>query len=386
MSQVSTNQAIEQAIPKRIQAALLRIRSDHPFFGVLALFADFRVSDTVATAATDGKVLWFNPTFVDAQDQPRLCGLVVHELLHAALQHVPRRRERVPLTWNVAADIVVNGMIRKETVYALPEGSVEAPNLAHLSVDEIYEQLRAKKKRVGKIQMLDLMPSAQDGDAIEQELTDSVQRHWRAALQQAGAVAHRMNKGFGKHGLDGVREFDGAAGSILGWREILWQFMVATPYDFGGFDRRFIQRKLYLEAVVGETVDVAIAIDTSGSIGGAELAAFMGEIQGILDAYPQIRGQLFFADAALYGPHEFGLHVPIPAAKGGGGTSFVPFFDWVRREERAGASAFCIYFTDGYGSFPNTPPEFAVLWVVAPGGLDSAAFPFGEVARMACMS
>ena len=44
-------------IPKRLQGALLRIRSDHPFFGTLALFAEFRVSDDVPTAATDGKRL-----------------------------------------------------------------------------------------------------------------------------------------------------------------------------------------------------------------------------------------------------------------------------------------------------------------------------------------
>lgn len=46
-------------IPKRLQGAVLRIRGDHPFFGTLALFAEFRVSDDVDTAATNGRVLWF---------------------------------------------------------------------------------------------------------------------------------------------------------------------------------------------------------------------------------------------------------------------------------------------------------------------------------------
>ena len=41
-------------IPKRLQAALMRIRGDHPFFGTLALFAEFRVTDGIDTAATDG--------------------------------------------------------------------------------------------------------------------------------------------------------------------------------------------------------------------------------------------------------------------------------------------------------------------------------------------
>ena len=389
---------VSQDIPKRLQGALLRIRGDHPFFGTLALFADFRVTDDVATAATDGKVLWFNPAFVEQQDPSSLCGLVAHELLHAALQHGLRRREREPERWNIAADIVVNGMVRQDTTYKLPQGGVEDAKLAHLSVEEIYEQLITGKTPLPKITLLDLLPMAGgvdgDGDgpgsdpdsdtggSLRAAQAEALQRHWRAALQQAGAVARRMNKGFGRGGVDGLREFDSALQPSLSWREILWQFMVSTPFDFGGFDRRFIHRKLYLEDVVGESVQVAICIDTSGSIGNNELGAFMGEIQGILDAYPQIQGTLFYADADLYGPHDFSADAPMPPPRGGGGTSFIPFFDWVHQQELDGKYPLCLYFTDGYGSFPGRPPESPVLWVVMPGGLESTGFPFGQVARM----
>lgn len=394
-----------QEIPKRLQGALMRIRADHPFFGTLALFAEFRVTNDIETAATDGRSLWFNPGFVDKQDPAQLCGLVAHELLHAALQHVPRRRERDAKLWNIAADIVVNGMIRHDTTYKLPKGAVEMPKLAHLSVEEIYEQLLTGKTKVPAISLLDLMPelagngcdngngdgtddkavdNGQDGSctAIGQAQVEKLQRHWREAMQQAGAVARRINRGFGKCGLNGVRDYASANHPALSWREILWQFMVATPYDFGGFDRRFIHRKLYLEDVVGESVEVAICIDTSGSIEDKELNAFVGEVQGILDAYPQIRGTLFFADAALYGPYEFSQYTAIPRAKGGGGTAFEPFFQWVQQQEGSGSQPVCIYFTDGYGSFPGEPPHSPVLWVVLPGGLESTGFPFGDVARM----
>jgi predicted metal-dependent peptidase len=390
---------VSDDISKRLQAALLRIRGDHPFLGTLALFAKLRMSEEVPSAATDGQVLWFNPNFVDKQDQAELCGLVAHELLHAALQHVPRRQERDATLWNIAADIVVNGMIRNETGYGLPKGGVEFPQLAHLSVEEVYEQFNAGKCKVPKIMLMDLLPSyggasglagaaLTEGELVSAEgcmalaNAEKLQCHWRAALQQAGAVARRMNRGFGKTGLDHVREYESATCSTLSWRDLLWQFMVSTPYDFGGFDRRFIHRKLYLEDVVGESVDVAICIDTSGSIGNEDLNAFAAEVQAILDAYPQIRGTLFFADANLYGPHEFSLASGMPAAKGGGGTSFVPFFDWVAQQEQSGAQPLCIYFTDGYGTFPHTPPASPVLWVVMPGGLESPAFPFGDVARL----
>ena len=59
---------------------------------------------------------------------------------------------------------------------------------------------------------------------------------------------------------------------------------MSTPYDFGSFGRRFVHRKPHLEAVVGESVDVALCIDTRGSIAGRDLGEFLGEIQGILDA------------------------------------------------------------------------------------------------------
>jgi predicted metal-dependent peptidase len=387
---------VNQEIPKRLQAALMRIRGDHPFFGTLALFAELRVTDDIDTAATDGRVLWFNAGFVEKLSVDQVCGLVTHELLHAALQHVYRRRERDRNLWNIAADIVVNGMIRNDTAYELPEGGVEVPTLAHLSVEEIYEQFAAGKREAPTIELLDLLPELSGGlgdtvpdhspgsghGSLELTQAEQLERHWRAALQQAGAVAQRINRGFGKHGLNGVREFDSATIPTLGWRELLWQFMVATPYDFGGFDRRFIHRKLYLEDVIGESVEVAICIDTSASIGDRELSAFTAEVQGILDAYPQIRGTLFFADASLHGPHDFNLAAGIPVAKGGGGTSFVPFFDWVHQQELSGSSPLCIYFTDGFGSFPAHPPASSVLWVVMPGGLETPGFPFGEVARM----
>lgn len=369
-------------IHKRLQGALLRIRGDHPFFGTLALFADLRMTDDVATAGTDGKVVWFNPGFVERQGAPQLCGLVVHELLHAALQHGLRRRERDPLLWNIAADIVVNGMIRKETSYLLPEGGVEDPVLAHLSVEEVYEQLRSGRTKVPELGLVDLMPSGDAGGSLGEAEHAALQRHWRAALQQAGAVARRIDRGFGRNGLDAMREIQDATRPALGWRELLWQFMVSTPFDFGGFDRRFIHRKLYLEDVVGESVQVAICIDTSGSIGGSELAAFIAEVRGILDAYPQIRGHLFYADADLYGPHDFGADNPIPPARGGGGTSFRPFFEWMNQQERQGTQPLAIYLTDGYGNFPEALPESPVMWVVNTGGLESTAFPFGQVVRM----
>ena len=72
----------------------------------------------------------------------------------------------------------------------------------------------------------------------------------------------------------------------------------------------------------------------------------------------------------------------ITQARGGGGTDFVPFFNWVESHANSDPVALCIYFTDGYGSFPRPAPSTPALWVVSPGGMESSGFPFGTVARM----
>jgi predicted metal-dependent peptidase len=41
-----------------------------------------------------------------------------------------------------------------------------------------------------------------------------------------------------------------------------------------------------------------------------------------------------------------------------------------------------VYLTDGYGRFPDSAPNFPVLWVVTEHGLDLEAFPFGETVRL----
>jgi predicted metal-dependent peptidase len=100
------------------------------------------------------------------------------------------------------------------------------------------------------------------------------------------------------------------------------------------------------------------------------------------EGYPHLYCELYYADAAAYGPYELNPDSAIPEPQGGGGTSFIPFFEKVAERWDRQTQSVCIYLTDGYGDFPETPPELTVLWVVAPGGLDLAQFPFGESVRL----
>jgi predicted metal-dependent peptidase len=397
------------ALERRISASLLRLRMKSPFFATLALFARYRPSLELPTAATDGRDVFYNPHFMGALPDEHFDGVLLHEVLHAALLHVPRRSHRDQKRWNIAADIVVNGILLQNS-FRLPEGHIRNPELERYSAEEAYALLpREQQPELVFVDLLEAPPA----DAREQEGPDSregkdakpdskggkfrgkrlldsdslseaekagLEKHWTKAVQQAQAVARSVQKGHLPVGLE--RAFGLAGPPQLDWKSLLWRFLVRTPTDFTGYDRRHIGRGLYLETLEGESLKVYIAVDTSGSVDDALVKLFLSEVQGILRAYPHLEAHLYYADATIYGPYPLKAEGEIPAPQGGGGTDFRPFFADVLERHEPHLGGVCIYLTDGFGDFPPETPQLSTLWVVAPGGLDSSGFPFGEVVRL----
>ncbi len=217
-------------------------------------------------------------------------------------------------------------------------------------------------------------------DSLSEAKKAQLESHWQNALQQATVIARTTNQGNLPAGM--ARELGVLNQAQLDWRSYLWRYLVKTPTDFTNFDRRFVGRGLYLETLEGESVKVYVAIDTSGSIDNQQLKMFLSEVNGILNSYPHLECELYYADADVYGPYEVDANSDIPQPEGGGGTSFIPFFDRVSNSWDGMTTGVCVYLTDGYGSFPDTLPELPVLWVVTPGGLDLSQFPFGEAVRL----
>lgn len=397
MRAMETQQTSEEKIhlERLLSGAMIRLRTRTPFFAALALFARMEIREDVPTAATDGRDVFWNPKFLRSLPPAEVSGVLLHEVLHAALLHVVRRGERDPALWNIAADIVVNGIISAEmkrlgetSGIALPASAIRDSELEKFSVEEVY-QLVQKNPLVLELaaEWRDLLEGF---DGIARNRAD-MEAHWRAAQAQAKTLMGATGRGTLPAEL--ARELSALSASQLDWRSHLWRFLVRTPTDFSGWDRRFIGRGLYLEALEGETIQVYVAIDTSGSIANKDLVQFLGEVQGILRSYPNIRCSLFYVDAAAYGPYTLLPETDIksfPRPVGGGGTDFRPFFEAVNRvREEPNASGltsdsevFCVYLTDGMGTFPNPEPVYPTLWVASPGGIDLSEFPFGEAVRL----
>ena len=137
------------------------------------------------------------------------------------------------------------------------------------------------------------------------------------------------------------------------------------------------------ESVEGESLEVDIAVDTSGSIDSKQLRSFLSEVHAIIRAYQHIKARIYYVDAKVHGPYSLETHEDIAIPVGGGGTDFSEFFEVTKDVGNQSQVPLCIYFTDGDGFFPSEPPRRDVLWIVTIGGMPSSYFPFGEVSRLA---
>ena len=365
------------------------------------MMAPIVMTNTIPTAATNGRDLLFNADFVHGLNAQELDGILVHELLHLALSHVPRRGVRDHMVWNIAADIHVNGIIYSMKQLKLPAGAVEDLGLAPLCVEEIYEKLLNDRKSTSKnrltlrreaykLDVVDLVELPDDGveshDSVNSsDLSAQLVTTWSSNVSCALAMAGRQHHGSPPASL--LRSVLEANVPQIDWQSALWRSVVRTPDDFAGFDRRHLWRGLYVEVLEADTVDIDVCIDTSGSVSDSQLSDFLGVLRNIVCSYPSVRCRLYYADSQCVGPFEVDVNRPLAPAVGGGGTDFRPFFAAVAARVAAdgahsNASPAVIYITDGYGMFPKTAPDLDVLWVVTAGGRRSCDFAFGTVLRM----
>lgn len=101
----------ENRIYKKLISARVSILIGYPFFGYLTAHLEFVCDYTITTAATDGNKFYYNPYYIDSLDTPYCAFIIVHELMHCALQHMTRRASREPQRWNYACDYAIHSII-----------------------------------------------------------------------------------------------------------------------------------------------------------------------------------------------------------------------------------------------------------------------------------
>ena len=420
----------------RVEQKLTRARTqlllNQPFFGTLCLRLKMVAMEEFPTMATDGRRIAYNPAFVEKLTPAELEGVLAHEVMHCALAHHCRRGDRDRQLWNKAADYAINPILTNSGT-TLPKDALLDSAYNDLSAEEIYARFLKQAEdsgsssgqpnppsgtssvggsSSGQTQPPDQTSSAPSNaspppdspsqgnpsgalparsggfgevmDAVDEEgkpaspAEISRQTHeWAIASEQAVRAA----KACGYDPGEIERTLNQARESVQDWRSILRDFIAAThpsDYRWSPPNRRFVASGLYLPSLMRSGVgEIVIVVDTSGSIGSAELEQFAGEITAISEETQPERILVVYCDAAVQGFEEFCPSEPIKLSpKGGGGTDFVPAFTWV--EENGILPKCLIYLTDlCCSSFPPAV-DYPVLWVT-----DSRRpAPFGETLRI----
>jgi len=416
---------IKQDNATKLAAARTRLIIDKPFLGALVLRLPIIEANPewCKTTATDAKSFYYNPEYIEQLSLSETEFILAHEALHCALSHFARREHRIKHRWDVACDYAINPILIKEGLKA-PPGTLSEKTYDGMTAEEIYpfiddndneetlddhiyddndntSQNQQNKPPSQPPKKDDPSDNGRQGDKppqggsqpeqdpdqqggqsegasqpppLSHEERESLNVQWQQRL--AGAAQQAMQAG--KMDGDMARLVDFLLQPRLPWRMLLARYMSGIARDDYSYTRPSTRRgdPAIFPSLRSSQTDLVVALDTSGSIHEDELNDFVAEIDAIKG---QIRARitLIACDSKLanecpweYEPWE---EFQLPASiTGGGGTDFVPVFDWVKTQDRP--PDLLIYFTDAEGSFPPVQPDYPVLWLVK----GKLSVPFGQ--------
>ena len=399
-------------IETKLAAARTRLILDKPFLGALVLRLPMHAAkpDWCPTTATDARAFYFNPEYIASLTLEQTQFMLAHEALHCALSHFARRQHRVIHKWDLACDYAINPLLIDDGLKPPPNALV-MPMYKGMTAEEIYpliddddesetldthaydrdNQSRGSKSRLdendldrqqkerqtepdqgegeqGKDDVEAQAQPEEGGGAGEPEpLTPDEQETLSVQWQQRMAGAAQQAMQAGKLGGELKRLIDHLLQPQLPWRMLLARYMTALARDNYSYSRPSRREgDFVLPSLRSRQMDLVVAIDTSGSIKDSEMEEFIDEVDA-LKGQVRARVTLLPCDAALCegAPFRFEPWEQFSRPrdlKGGGGTSFVPVFQWVGREGIQ--PDLLVYFTDAEGEFPKQEPPYPVIWLV----------------------
>ena len=404
----------EQIEDKLIKARIEMLISA-PFFGNLATRLRFKdATEWCPTAATDGKYFYYNRNFIAALNDNEIIFLVGHEVLHCVYDHMDanRRGDRHPVLWNIANDYVINA--------DLVDGSIgEQIKIVEICFDwkyrgkiseEIYDDLFRQYEEEGRIvyvpqDTFDVHLDREDGDdegasissadndgdgkdnegkfgpaKYTAEEKEQIKQEFQNAVMQSAKAAGAGNLPGGVK-----RMLDKLLNPQLNWRQLLAmqiQSVIRSDYTFNTPSRKGMDSGYWLPGMDREqSIDIAVAVDTLGSISNEMLRDFLSEVNGIMAQYTDFNLKLWFFDTQTYTVHEFtdsNIHeINEVEIEGGGGTDFE--CNWNMMKEEGILPKKFVMFTDGYPWDSWGDESYCdTLFIVHGGrGRDVPTAPFG---------
>ena len=367
--------------------ARVRMLRQIPFFGNLATRMKLiNADDWCQTAATDGRNFYYNTKFIKSLPIDQLIFLFGHELLHAAYSHCERRGKRDPILANIAADFVVNADCIKYNIGTKIPSALYDEKYDGMSFEEVYDELFKNAEKIkakfGKGVLDEHLdpsgeedadgagnrdPSAKGKPTISAAEMEEIKKELQEAMIQASEIAHGGNIPANlKRMLNELTE------PKIDWVQVIRQ-NIQSQEKYDTTYMRSSRKGWDIDAILpgsdyGTSIDVAIGIDSSGSMSQAELTKILSEVKGIAQAFNDFKITLWCSDSKVYNPQTFDPtnidQIDEYELKGGGGNDFTS--NWSYMKEVGLTPKLFIYFTDGYhcGSGWGDPDYCDTLWVI----------------------
>jgi len=388
-------------ILEKLTTARIGLLLKAPFFGNMATRMQLiEADDWCPTAATNGRNFYYNTKFVNKLSEKKLEFLFAHEILHCVFDHFGRAGSRDRQLCNIAQDYAVNQILVDERIgEKITEVKICLdPKFRGLAWEEIYDILYEKAEKISMPELLkqlgDLLDEHinEDGSApgkegegkdgkpgMSKEDAQRIKDEIKEAMVQAAAAA-----GAGKVPAAIQRMIKDMTEPKMNWREIVRmdiQSLIKNDYSFTRPNRKAMHSGAVLPGMKNDvTIDVAIAIDMSGSIGEEDATIFLSEIKGIMDQYQDFGIDIWCFDTDIYNhqriTHDNAEDLLDYVPEGGGGTDFMA--NWEFMKDRGITPKKLIMFTDGYPCGEWGDENYCDTLFIVKGNLHAES-PFGEV-------
>jgi len=426
---LKTKLTAEQRV-ELVHVSLMR-NKDFALFSGLFMVGKTSISDSpFITACTNGRDATYGRAFVDTLTDKELAFLVMHENMHKCYRHLTTWKSLHDINHrlaNISCDYVINlqltDMDKDEKMLAMPRdkktgkimGVLDA-RFRGMSAKEVFDILMKECKdeptdgEKGEKGERGDEPSDQDGDGNDSndgknpsrkgksdggldvhdwdEATDGMseeekkdlEREIQQALRQGGIYA-------GKIGANVPREIGELLKPKVNWREVLRRFVRTSLKDRDSVSWRrahknYLWQDVILPSILGKRMKhLVIAMDTSGSIQGELLTAFLSEMNQIVKDVGADRIDIIYWDAEIAGHETYKgvtqdiVHRTNP--KGGGGTDPDVVVDYMM-EQKLKPDALVV-LSDGF-MHTNKPKWAAMtkptLWCIL--GNDKYEVPCGQ--------
>lgn len=309
---------------------------------------------TIPTAAVDGVTMFFNPDYLLKLQPGERVSMLLHETKHVALDHISRIKNREHDRWNRAGDYVINGMLAEQG-YPVPSSWLYDPAFANMSTEQVYEKLQGSASPASY--QMDIRPHPKDTNTAKNELD--------AILVRAAMQAEMSGKGIGNLPEELQIYLKELRDPVLPWPRILRSFITKLSkldYSFRKPNRRYFPDHILPSQYSESLCDIAVAIDTSGSISDKEFNDFMSEVSGIIKKMKPEKTTLLQFDTRIKAIDTLSNVADVGKVSftGRGGTNITEVIEWTAKNK----PAVMIIFTDGEFRMPQLKPKVPVIWVI----------------------